>query len=136
MCHPSLANNELSGPITAAFLYQRLAAKPRRYTYRFAFMPETIGSISYLHAFGDELRQNLHAGLVLTCLGGDNPLSYKESRREDSPTDLMWSHLVQYKELHGHTGEFTPVHGSDERQYCSPGFNLPVGQMSRSVYGT
>ncbi|KHL94056.1 hypothetical protein QW71_20200 [Paenibacillus sp. IHB B 3415] len=134
VCHPSLANNELSGPITAAFLYQRLNSKPRRFSYRFVFIPETIGSISYLNKFGDALLENLHAGLVLTCLGGENALSYKESRREDSPTDLMWKHLVQYNELEGSTREFTPVNGSDERQYCSPGFNLPVGQMSRTVY--
>ncbi|MNW42973.1 hypothetical protein D3C74_201590 [compost metagenome] len=136
VCHPSLANNELSGPISSTFLYERLAEKPRRFTYRFVFVPETIGSISYLYKFGDDLRQKLHAGLVLTCLGGNESLSYKKSRRGNSPTDLMWEHLVQYKEIHGDTRSFTPVNGSDERQYCSPGFNLPVGQMSRTVYAT
>lgn len=137
VCHPSMANNELSGPLVAAFLYRRLADKPsRRFTYRFVFAPETIGSISYLSMFGEELMERLHAGLVLTCMGGDRDLSYKQSRRENTPFDLMWAHLLKRDEICGETRAFTPVHGSDERQYCSPGFNLPVGQMSRTVYGT
>ncbi|MDQ0089902.1 aminopeptidase-like protein [Paenibacillus anaericanus] len=135
VCHPSMANNELSGPISAVFLYQRLARKQRRFTYRFVFLPETIGSISYLHRFGEELRQNIYAGLVLTCLGGNRSLSYKMSRRGDSPIDLMWTHLNDTNVFNGQTRIFTPDGGSDERQYCSPGFNLPVGQMARTVYG-
>lgn len=143
VCHPSLANNELSGPITAAFLYQRLAKwKKRRFTYRFVFVPETIGSITYLHRFGLELKKKLHAGLVLTCVGGKRengetvPLSYKKSRRGNSPIDEIVQHLFHRQVLSGGVRPFTPIHGSDERQYCSPGFNLPVGQMSRFVYGT
>lgn len=136
VCHPSLANNELSGPIVSTFLYNRLANRPRRFTYRFVFLPETIGSISYLHRFGEEMRSKIYSGIVLTCLGGSSSLSYKMSRKGDAPIDLMWKHLNQFHVLEGDTRPFTPTHGSDERQYCSPGFNFPVGQMARSVYGT
>ncbi len=143
VCHPSLANNELSGPITAAFLYRRLARwKKRRFTYRFVFAPETIGSIAYLHRFGKELKEKLYTGLVLTCVGGKRengelfPLSYKQSRRENAPLDKMVAHLTAKQGWAGEIRPFTPLHGSDERQYCSPGFNLPVGQIARAVYGT
>ncbi|HEX7063578.1 MAG TPA: DUF4910 domain-containing protein [Bacillales bacterium] len=136
VCHPSMANNELSGPIVAAFLYNRLAQwKNRRFTYRFVFVPETIGSLSYLYRFGEELKGKLHAGLVLTCLGGDQSLSYKMSREEDTPVNRVVSHLFDRSALEGNVRPFTPAFGSDERQYCSPGFNLPVGQVSRMVYG-
>ncbi|QJD85204.1 DUF4910 domain-containing protein [Cohnella herbarum] len=136
ICHPSLANNELSGPLVATFLYKRIAQwQQRRFTYRFVFLPETIGSISYLHRFGDHLKQNLHAGLVLTCLGGEKSLSYKLSRSGFNPIDRIWKQMLAQESLQGNTRHFTPEHGSDERQYCSPGFNLPVGQMSRMVYG-
>lgn len=142
VCHPSLANNELSGPITAAFLYRRLAQwKKRRFTYRFVFVPETIGSVAYLYKFGKELKRKLHGGLVLTCIGGKGsngeqlPLSYKQSRQEQSPIDKIVTHLFEKEKLLGNVRPFTPLFGSDERQYCSPGFNLPVGQMARAVYG-
>ncbi len=136
ICHPSMANNELSGPVTAAFLYRRLASWPRRrFTYRFVFVPETIGSITYLHRFGAKLKESLYSGLVLTCLGGlEHPLSYKTSRRGSSPVDQVVEHLFRFESLQGNIRSFTPINGSDERQYCSPGFNLPVGQMSRMVY--
>lgn len=137
VCHPSLANNELSGPIVATYLYRRLAQwTKRRFTYRFVFAPETIGSIAYLHRFGSELKERLYTGLVLTCLGGQESLSFKASKREDAPINLIVNHLFNHSHLEGRIRPFTPTHGSDERQYCSPGFNLPVGQMARSVYGS
>jgi aminopeptidase-like protein len=137
VCHPSMANNELSGPLVATFLYRRLAAwSSREFTYRFVFVPETIGSIAYLSKFGDILKERTYAGLVLTCLGGPRQLSYKMSRRGDSPMDRVVMALLRSGEITGETRPFTPVNGSDERQYCSPGFNLPVGQVARSVYGT
>lgn len=136
ICHPSIANNELSGPIVSAYLYKRISEwTNRRFTYRFVFIPETIGSISYLHKFGGELKEKLHSGLVLTCLGGSKELSYKMSRSGANPIDRLWGNLISSGELKGDTRPFTPTHGSDERQYCSPGFNLPVGQMARTVYG-
>ncbi len=134
--HPSMANNELSGPITAAFLYRRLAAwEKRRFTYRFVFVPETIGSITYLARFGRELKEKLYSGLVLTCTGGKASLSYKMSRWEDAPIDKIVRHVFNSKQIEGKLRPFTPAYGSDERHYCSPGFNLPVGQMARQVYG-
>jgi len=136
ICHPSMANNELSGPLVATFLYQRLKKwKNRRYTYRFVFVPETIGSISYLYQNGDHLKGHVAAGLVLTCLGGPSPLNYKRSRSGKNPLDRIIEQLIEKGKIDGKIRAFTPANGSDERQYCSPGFNLPVGQMARTVYG-
>ncbi|AGB42115.1 hypothetical protein Halha_2239 [Halobacteroides halobius DSM 5150] len=138
ICHPSMANNELSGPIVAAFLYNRLSNwSKRRFTYRFVFAPETIGAISYLDRFGKELQENLYSGLILNCIGGRSDLSYKLSRQENSPIDNIVKHLfnVDDNTPEGKIRSFTPIYGSDERQYCSPGFNLPIGQMARLVYG-
>lgn len=133
LCHPSMANNELSGPLVLAMLYQRIRNwENRKYTYRFVVNPETIGSIAYLSRFGTELQKNVMAGLVFTCLGGEERLRYKTSRQENSPFDLLAAFdpdafLVE---------PFSPDSGSDERQYCSTGFNMPVGQIARKVYGT
>jgi aminopeptidase-like protein len=137
ICHPSMANNELSGPIVAAFLFQRLQQwGNREFTYRFVFYPETIGSITYLARHGEHLKKNLYSGIVLTCLGGDNkPLNYKMSRNEAAPLNRLIKHLVQNEQRDILIRPFTPLNGSDERQYCSPGYNLPVGQLSRMVYG-
>lgn len=136
LCHPSMANNELSGPIALVFLYNRILNwNQRNFTYRFVINPETIGSIAYLSRYGEHLDKNMHAGIILTCLGGDMNLSYKKSRREDSPIDKMAAHLFDTKVINGSTREFTPANGSDERQYCSPGFNLPVSQFAKLVYG-
>lgn len=133
LCHPSLANNELSGPLAALALYRRLARWPRRrFTYRFVIHPETIGSLCFLHRWGDHLRQRVRAGLVLTCVGGPREkLSYKLSRRGDTLLDR----LVRAQPDRCDVRDFDPTGGSDERQYCSPGFNLPVGQFARTIYG-
>lgn len=137
LCHPSLANNELSGPLVAVLLHRRIMAWPRRrFTYRFVVAPETIGAIAYLAAHGPELAERLHAGLVLTCLGGaGRPLSYKRSRQGSSPIDRIIDHLVAAGQLDAEIRPFDPSEGSDERQWCSPGFDLPVGQAARMVYG-
>jgi aminopeptidase-like protein len=133
LCHPSLANNELSGPLAAVALYRRLQQWPRRrFTYRFVIHPETIGSLCYLHRWGEHLRNHLVTGMVLTCVGGPEPrLSYKLSRRGDTLLDG----LVKSRSDELAVREFDPTGGSDERQHCSPGFNLPVGQFARTVYG-
>lgn len=135
LCHPSLANNELSGPLVLLGLYKRLAAWPkRRHRFRFVLNPETIGSLCYLHMHGEDLRAKMDAGLVLTCLGGPGNLSYKTTRREDAPVDRLARHwLARGGDMR--LRPFTPTSGSDERQYCSPGFNLPVGQFARATYG-
>ena len=141
LCHPSMANNELSGPLGLLRLYEHLAAMPtRRHSYEFLLCPETIGSIAYLATFGRDLAPKLRAGLVLTCLGGPRPsLSAKLSRQDwlggPSAIDL---HARRTAEEHPNSyelREFTPTSGSDERQFCSPGFNWPVIQIARTVYG-
>lgn len=136
LCHPSMANNELSGPLCLSLLYQRLKAWPkRRYTYRFVINPETIGSISYLSRFGSELQKNLEAGIVLTCMGGSKTsLTYKPSRDTNRRIDKLFTHLAKNHPDRFRMREFSPLHGSDERQYCSPGFNFPVGQVARTPY--
>ncbi len=136
-CHPSMANNELSGPLVAALLYRRLAAmKHRRYTYRFVFIPETIGSIAYLAQNGDRMRERTVGGFVVTCVGDDAPFTLKQSRRGDSIADRAARLCLQseYPDHH-RVLPFFPDRGSDERQYCSPGFNLPIASITRSMYG-
>lgn len=134
LCHPSLANNELSGPLVLLGLYRRLAAWPRRrFSYRFVLNPETIGSLCYLYRRSDHLARHMAAGIVLTCLGGPvERLSYKTSRRGDSVLDRCSRALAAEGRLL--IREFDPTSGSDERQYCSPGFNLPMGQIARTLY--
>ncbi|MGG1518908.1 DUF4910 domain-containing protein [Paenibacillus oryzisoli] len=135
ICHPSMANNELSGPIVTAFIYLRLANwQRRRFTYRFVLAPETIGAIAYLQRFGEEMRERIVAGMVLTCIGGNDPLSFKKTRRDNSQLDMIITHLIHHKKLDARLRGFTPTYGSDERQFCSPGFNFPVGQMSRGLH--
>lgn len=134
LCHPSMANNELSGPLATAFLYRELAKmKKRKYTYRFLFAPETIGVIAFLHGRGEHLKKNLEAGYVLTCCGDPGALTYKKSKRDDAVADQLAQHILRF-----HTTQFSvlpfSVGGSDERQYCSPGFNLPVGSLMRTPY--
>lgn len=138
ICHPSMANNELSGPIVAAFLYNRLKQwKERQLTYRFVFVPETIGSIAYLYKYGTHLKKYLYSGAVLTCLGGkDHRLNYKMSRNPNAPLNHLITYLNEKENYGMPVRPFTPLNGSDERQYCSPGFNLPVGQFSKMTYAT
>lgn len=137
ICHPSMANNELSGPIVAAFLYNRLKQwENRELTYRFVFVPETIGSIAFLSKYGKDLKENIYSGAVLTCLGGkDNSLSYKQARNNKSPLNNLINFFNEKENFEMLVRPFTPLNGSDERQYCSPGFNLPVGQFSKMIYG-
>lgn len=139
LCHPSLANNELSGPLTLVGLYDRLVRWPRRrFTYRFVINPETIGALCYLSERGEHLRKHLIGGLVLTCLGGpQKSLSFKKSRLGTSVLDKLVDHLSARTDCEPaiRKRRFTPVGGSDERQYCAPGFNFPVLQVGRSLYG-
>lgn len=135
ICHPSLANNELSGPLVSAFLYKALKKKPKpKYTYRFVFVPETIGSIYYLSVHGDHLRDKLAAGYVITCIGDPGNFTYKRSRRGNSLADRAAETVLKQTETVYNLLDFFPS-GSDERQYCSPGFNLPVGSLIRTLYG-
>ena len=135
-CHPSLANNELSGPVVAAQLAALLDARERpRLTYRIVFAPETIGAIAYLSRFGERLQQRLLAGYVLTCCGDPGAFTYKRSRRGDSLADRVAEHVLACGGDPHLVLDFEPV-GSDERQFCSPGYDLPVGSLMRTMYGT
>jgi aminopeptidase-like protein len=134
VCHPSMANNELSGPLTLAFLYREiLKLKSRKYTYRFIFIPETIGAISYLAENGRHMKEKTAAGFVLTCCGDNGEFHYKKSRRGNSLPDRAVTHYFDKVIKHGQIRPFK-TDGSDERQYCSPGFNLPVGSLMRTPY--
>ena len=134
LCHPSMANNELSGPLVQAFLYQKIKSLPKRkYTYRFLFAPETIGVIAYLSKYGNHLKKKLKAGYVLTCCGDAGDFVYKQSKQKNSLADIIATHVLKHQSIPYDIIPFS-VGGSDERQYCSPGFNLPVGSLTRSMY--
>jgi aminopeptidase-like protein len=134
LCHPSLANNELSGPLVLALLYQHLARQPRRrLTYRFALVPETIGALCFLSIRGSHLRDRLSAGYVITCVGDRGPFTLKLSRRGGTLADRAARVVLSETGEHS-VFSFDPSIGSDERQYCSPGFNLPVASVMRTMY--
>lgn len=133
-CHPSLCNDNLSGIAVAAFAARQLAQMPRRYSYRFLFIPGTIGSITWL-ARNQERAEAVRHGLVLTCLGDRGGFNYKRSRRGDAEIDLAVEHVLRHAGGECRLHDFSP-YGYDERQYCSPGFNLPVGCLMRSRHGS
>lgn len=132
-CHPSMANNELSGPLVTAFLYRRIKSLAKRhYTYRFIFGPETIGAIAYLSEHGDHFKNKLAAGYVVNCVGTDVSMTYKKSRQGDTLADRAAAAVLAGRGPASIIRDFWPS-GSDERQYCSPGYDLPVGLLLRSV---
>lgn len=134
VCHPSMANNELSGPLVTMFLYQQLAQlKKRKYTYRFVFIPETIGALVYLHKHGEHLKKHCKAGYVVTCIGDRGIFHYKQSKYGNTLADKAAVHTLQHSKKPFRILPFYPG-GSDERQYCSPAFNLPVGSLMRTPY--
>jgi len=132
VCHPSLANDNLSGIAIAAALGRHLSGRPLRYSYRFLFLPGTIGPIVWL-ARNEEQVPRIRHGLVLVCLGAPGALTYKRSRRGDAVIDRASDHVLRHSGEH-EVEEFSP-YGYAERQYCSPGFNLPVGRLSRTPNG-
>lgn len=132
-CHPSMANNECSGPSLSAYLIKYVAALPkRRYSYRFVFNPETIGSITYLSQNLEELKKNIAAGFVLSCVGDNRDYSFIPSRYSDTLADRVIENVLKFKEKY--TKYSFLDRGSDERQYCSPGVDLPVIGFCRSKY--
>jgi aminopeptidase-like protein len=132
-CHPSLCNDNLSGIAVGVFLARALMAEPRDYSYRFLFVPGTIGAITWLARNQQNAVQIKH-GLVLACIGDPASYSYKKSRRGDAEIDRAAEHVLRYSGRDYQMMNFSP-YGYDERQYCSPGFNLPVGCLSRTPWG-
>ena len=133
ICHPSLANDNLSAVVTATFLARYLSEPKRRYSYRILFIPGTIGAITWLAQNEAHVHRVKH-GLVLAGLGNKGPLVYKQSRRGDAVIDRAMLQALQESGVPFEVREFSP-YGYDERQFCSPGFNLPVGRLGRTPHG-
>ncbi len=133
-CHPSLANDNLSGLTVATFLARFLSGRDLHYSYRFIFIPGTIGAITWL-ARNQEAAGRIRHGLVLTCIGDRGDFHYKKSRRGNAEVDRAAAHVLKHHSESPEILEFSPF-GYDERQYCSPGFNLNVGCLMRSEWGS
>ena len=135
ICHPSMANNELSGPVICTALARYLSSNNHHYTYRFLFLPETIGAIAYLHRNLPSLKTSVIAGWVLTCLGDAGEFSHIPSRLGNNYADKITKETLD--KLAPNYRKYSWLdRGSDERQYCSPGIDLPFSSITRSKYGT
>ena len=134
VCHPSLANDNCSGLALLTHLAAELSGRRTRYSYRFVFAPGTIGAITWL-ARNRDCASRIKHGLVVSCVGDGGGPTYKRSRRGDAPIDRVMAHVLKYEAPSAVLQDFVP-YGYDERQFCSPGFNLAVGLFQRSQYGT
>ena len=133
VCHPSLCNDNLSGITVAVKLAETMAARSRRYSYRFLFIPGTIGSITWL-AQNEQIVPRIRHGLVITGVGDAGNVTYKKSRQGNAEIDRVTTHVLRHSGEAHSIIDFFP-YGYDERQYCSPGFNLPVGCFMRTPHG-
>jgi aminopeptidase-like protein len=134
ICHPSLANDNCSGLALLALLAQSIAGLKTRLSYRFIFAPGTIGTITWLARNEANVGRIKH-GLTVSCVGDGGGPTYKKSRRGDALIDRAMTHVLKHAATSPNILDFFP-YGYDERQYCSPGFNLPVGMFQRSQFGT
>ncbi|KKW09107.1 MAG: hypothetical protein UY44_C0005G0024 [Candidatus Kaiserbacteria bacterium GW2011_GWA2_49_19] len=133
LCHPSLGNDNLSGVVLLTFLASILKKRKLKYSYRFLFIPETIGALAWLSHNEKKLPRIKH-GLVVTCVGDSGKMTYKKSRRANAEIDRIVEKMLVDSGDPFQIVEFSPT-GSDERQFCSPGFDLPVGSLMRTPYG-
>jgi len=135
ICHPSMANNEISGPVLLTYLAKWIGGKSRKFSYRFIFIPETIGSIAYLSKNLKIMKKNIFAGFNVTCVGDNRTFSFLPSKYGNSLSDR-----ASLKILKKYVKKFKiydwSQRGSDERQYCSPGIDLPISSIMRSKYGS
>jgi aminopeptidase-like protein len=134
ICHPSLANDNCSGLAVLAFVANALAGRATKHTYRFVLAPGTIGALAWLAANEDRVGRIDH-GLIVSCVGDGGGPTYKQSRRGDAVIDRVMAHLLAHAGSNARVVPFSP-YGYDERQYCSPGFDLPVGLLQNSAFGT
>ena len=134
VCHPSMCNDNLSGIVLLTFLAKYLNDFQLNYSIRFLFVPETIGAITWIHKNEQNLSKIKH-GLVATCLGDPGKFTYKKSRNGDNEIDKIVTNILEKSSKDYKITEFFPW-GSDERQFCSPAFDLPIGSLMRSMYGT
>ena len=133
ICHPSMCNDNLSGVALLVALFKHLSQEPRRYSYRFLFIPGTIGSITWL-ALNEARASSIKHGIVVAGVGDKGGFRYKKSRRGDAEIDRVFRHILGKSKDSSTIMEFHP-YGYDERQFCSPGFNLPVGCVMRTPFG-
>lgn len=135
ICHPSMANNEISGPVILTYLAKWLKDLPdKNYTYRIVFVPETIGSITYISKNLKSLKKNVFAGFNISCVGDDRSYSYLPSRDGKTISDEVAKHVLKWIDPNYKKYNWCD-RGSDERQYCSPGIDLPIASILRTKYG-
>jgi len=135
VCHPSLANDNCSGMALLTHLARRMVGLQTRLSYRFLFAPGTIGAIAWLAANEAGSARRIRHGLVVSMVGDGGGPTYKKSRRGNEPIDRAMQHVLRQTGMATTIEDFSP-YGYDERQYCSPGFNLPIGLFQRSKYAT